>query len=120
MDIYFTNTGTDPCAKNNGGCSHICQAAPNGEVECLCPDFSGLRIGNEGKTCIPYPNPCEKDEFVCQNGHCTHMNFMCDGDDDCGDGSDELPRLCGKQTEIIDLLLLLFLYPVWLVNLKIF
>ena len=32
---------------------------------------------------------CEEFEFECRNGHCINQRWKCDGDDDCGDNSDE-------------------------------
>lgn len=40
------------------------------------------------------PRECEEDEFSCQNGYCIRSLWHCDGDNDCGDNSDEQ---CGKQ-----------------------
>ncbi|KAG9352115.1 hypothetical protein JZ751_020528 [Albula glossodonta] len=39
------------------------------------------------------PRECEEDEFHCQNGYCIRSMWHCDGDNDCGDNSDEQ---CGK------------------------
>lgn len=36
---------------------------------------------------------CSASEFTCVNYHCVPKRWMCDQDDDCGDGSDE--RNCG-------------------------
>ena len=32
---------------------------------------------------------CSKEQFTCQNKKCIEQYFRCDGNDDCGDGSDE-------------------------------
>ncbi|XP_068117072.1 low-density lipoprotein receptor-related protein 5 [Hyperolius riggenbachi] len=41
--------GTNPCAENNGGCSHLCFYTPRG-VRCNCP--MGLELLGDMKTCI--------------------------------------------------------------------
>ena len=32
---------------------------------------------------------CGADMFMCDNGHCVYTRWVCDGDNDCGDNSDE-------------------------------
>ncbi|XP_023965422.1 low-density lipoprotein receptor-related protein 5 isoform X1 [Chrysemys picta bellii] len=41
--------GTNPCAENNGGCSHLCFFTPL-ETRCACP--IGLELLSDMKTCI--------------------------------------------------------------------
>ncbi|VDI30227.1 low density lipoprotein receptor-related protein 5/6 [Mytilus galloprovincialis] len=41
--------GTNPCAHNNGECSHLCLITPNKSV-CACP--MGLELSGYSKTCI--------------------------------------------------------------------
>lgn len=41
-----------------------------------------------------YNNTCDEREFMCGNRQCIPKHFVCDHDDDCGDGSDESPE-CG-------------------------
>lgn len=40
-------------------------------------------------------NTCDDSTFTCHNGVCIPKQFVCDHDDDCGDGSDESLH-CGK------------------------
>ena len=39
-------------------------------------------------------SPCTADELRCRNGKCVKRIWICDGEDDCEDGTDELT--CGK------------------------
>lgn len=53
---------------------------------CYCP---GSRIPMAGDWCPHYLNSCANDEYECLNHKCVPEHWRCDGDDDCGDGSDE-------------------------------
>ena len=38
--------------------------------------------------------PCGMMEFECGNGQCVSSMNLCNGHDDCGDGSDETEEVC--------------------------
>ena len=40
-------------------------------------------------------NTCPPSQFQCNDSQCINKKWLCDGIDDCADGSDETPQ-CGK------------------------
>uniref|UniRef100_A0A8C5B335 Low-density lipoprotein receptor-related protein 2 n=1 Tax=Gadus morhua TaxID=8049 RepID=A0A8C5B335_GADMO len=86
-----------PCQQFNGGCSHICTPGPNG-AECQCPSEGRWYLA-DNKHCIPDNGThCLAGQFACMNGRCIRAQWKCDNDNDCGDGSDELERVCAFHT----------------------
>ncbi|XP_023125210.2 low-density lipoprotein receptor-related protein 1 isoform X1 [Amphiprion ocellaris] len=92
--------GSNACRVNNGGCSSLCLAIPNGR-SCGCADDQILDVDNV--TCkanpsyVPPPQ-CQPGEFACKNNRCIQERWKCDGDNDCLDNSDEAPELCHQHT----------------------
>lgn len=61
----FSLTGINPCAVNNGGCSHLCLIRHGGrEHTCECPDhFLTVQIGGVTR-CLPM---CTSTQYRCAN-----------------------------------------------------
>lgn len=54
-------------------------------------DFTLLWSGGIHKSYIflALPGSCSKDQFTCKNKECITNTWQCDGENDCGDDSDE-------------------------------
>lgn len=55
--------------------------------DCLCPDDQKPFSNN---SCAQSANTCASGFFSCSNKLCVPMTYRCDGEDDCGDKSDEI------------------------------
>ncbi|KAF5897937.1 low-density lipoprotein receptor-related protein 2-like isoform X5, partial [Clarias magur] len=87
LKAYSANSqkGTNLCAKDNGGCSHLCLAYPGGRT-CRCTQ--GYMAINDtqcaaGLQCPAGSKPC-RDRYKC-----LPTTRFCDQIPDCQDGSDE-------------------------------
>uniref|UniRef100_A0A3Q2DFF2 Low density lipoprotein receptor-related protein 2b n=1 Tax=Cyprinodon variegatus TaxID=28743 RepID=A0A3Q2DFF2_CYPVA len=81
----------NPCSSHHLTCSHLCLIAPGGEgATCECPDhFIALAVGFK----IQCVADCSSTQFRCGDNECVPIWWKCDGQSDCGDGSDE-PQTC--------------------------
>ncbi|XP_064475155.1 prolow-density lipoprotein receptor-related protein 1-like [Ornithodoros turicata] len=94
LRFFDTNSqsGSNKCSKNRGGCSQLCLPTPEGRV-CACGN--GYELEADRTTCkrsanYTEPSRCRPGEFECKkNQRCIDKRYVCDGDDDCGDNSDE-------------------------------
>lgn len=48
---------------------------------------------------LPRPENCTLKQFQCENNKCISFSWTCDGDDDCGDNSDERSELCKQDAQ---------------------
>ncbi|XP_028846293.1 low-density lipoprotein receptor-related protein 2a isoform X3 [Denticeps clupeoides] len=103
MDVHVLSNSrqqqcSSPCLQFNGGCSHVCTPGPQG-AECQCPSEGRWYLA-DNKNCIrDNGTRCQPGQFTCMNGRCIRAQWKCDNDNDCGDGSDELERVCGPRAD---------------------
>uniref|UniRef100_I3J869 Si:dkey-88l16.3 n=1 Tax=Oreochromis niloticus TaxID=8128 RepID=I3J869_ORENI len=80
-----SQSGSNSCSKNNGGCAHLCLAYPGGRT-CKCGrGFYSINV----TSCAPIPS-CDPGEESCfDRSKCISSSKFCDGQVDCPDQSDE-------------------------------
>lgn len=86
------------CSSSGAGGSDM-YAAPSGspavlEAGVAAPGHCQLMCGFLPAPSCPAVRTCPLDEFQCNNTLCKPLAWKCDGEDDCGDNSDENPEEC--------------------------
>ncbi|KAK2718097.1 hypothetical protein QYM36_006775 [Artemia franciscana] len=77
------------CSGNNSQCSDLCLLTPHGGV-CSCAN--GLEFNDKFQCVNRTEGPsCSAEQFKCKrSGVCIDKQFVCNGERDCNDGSDEI------------------------------
>lgn len=99
--------GVNDCSNNNNGCAELCLNTP---TKAVCACSNGYKLLPDGKSCTKdnnyiAPSVCGADYFQCStaiNGsHCIPHEHVCDGTEDCPDGSDESRSKGGPCENIV-------------------
>ncbi|XP_078069987.1 low-density lipoprotein receptor-related protein 1-like [Mustelus asterias] len=95
-------SGRNWCSVNgkDGGCEYMCVPAPqmnsySEKSACLCPP--GMMLA-DGQYCTAANVTCRASDFMCHNRQCIPRRWLCDGNADCKDGSDESLEICYVKT----------------------
>ncbi|XP_026091548.1 low-density lipoprotein receptor-related protein 1B [Carassius auratus] len=63
--------------------------------------MSGLILLVKTLTVAGAEQACDVEEYLCVDGHsCVSESWLCDGELDCPDGSDETPTICLRQVKV--------------------
>ncbi|CAL1547728.1 unnamed protein product, partial [Lymnaea stagnalis] len=122
--FYSSSVAMSACSAYHRPCTQLCLPRPTADPNqmnrtCLCGlgylKSSHNSTGDEMCICergevmlsngtcnrAPGDSICAADKLTCRNGHCIMKTWKCDGDDDCGDGTDESDcpyTTCGQGT----------------------
>ncbi|XP_053106726.1 complement component C8 beta chain isoform X2 [Hemicordylus capensis] len=100
LSSWSSWTTCEPCQKKRYRFSHVERPSQFGGDPC---DYSD----KETEDCVtsrPCRNTVRCEGFVCGTGRCINRRLLCNGDDDCGDQSDErnckkIHKKCNQEAE---------------------
>ncbi|CAJ0569648.1 unnamed protein product, partial [Mesorhabditis spiculigera] len=88
-----------PVSASDSG-SYVCQAVHNGQTVEATANLNVLSFGpQELQGILPTSKACGPDERQCGNNECVKNEYVCDGEPDCRDRSDELNCPAMRQCE---------------------
>ncbi|KAI4501041.1 hypothetical protein M0802_003844 [Mischocyttarus mexicanus] len=88
---YRSSISSDNINTNNNNNNSGNPGTTSSEVSSIIPETSG------SSTEIAETIVCRPSEYLCGTGQCVAQDKYCDGENDCGDKSDE-PRYCTRKT----------------------
>jgi len=76
--LFRSYSGPNPCAINNGGCSHLCLLSTNQSYTCVCPEHFSFALGGNNRTCV---SNCSCNQHRCgpPNERCIPWSLKCNG-----------------------------------------
>ncbi|CAJ0967293.1 unnamed protein product [Ranitomeya imitator] len=78
-------------SESNQECLQVkCRGSENTLAECSIIKSTSTKTERAAVSCYDKKNECDKGLFTCVNGKCINFNQTCNGQNDCGDLSDEL------------------------------
>ncbi|KII71471.1 Low-density lipoprotein receptor-related protein [Thelohanellus kitauei] len=100
MELKVDPYKQQPCRFSH--CEYFCLSTLKDSFICGCPD--GMILNKLTQKCVcPAPHQncsiCRPNEYYCENRQCIPQKCLCNGIDDCGDGSDEArcPSTCERN-----------------------
>ncbi|XP_072042804.1 uncharacterized protein [Amphiura filiformis] len=92
----FPLTTAGPCDTDYFACS---RDGPCIEIGFICDSFIDCSETRKDELNCPCPN---EDDFRCANTRCINPDLICDGNNDCGDNSDEANCPTTPSTDVCD------------------
>ncbi|KAG8454060.1 hypothetical protein GDO86_000627, partial [Hymenochirus boettgeri] len=90
-DVSLSHTCTSVAGSHESDCLHAsCRGLESSLAECVLKKDKSNENKFAGVNCYTKKRACNSNEFNCANGKCIPSSKSCNGENDCGDLSDEL------------------------------